>query len=66
MNMSWNKEDNIDKEILIEIMDVYNLKQHVLIQTHKQGNRLDWIIPKENSSQYQEYKKEITHQIIVL
>ena len=31
-------------------MDLYNLKQHVLIQTHKEGNTLDWIISKENST----------------
>ena len=29
-------------------MNLYKLKQHVLIQTHKQGNTLDWIIPREN------------------
>ena len=29
-------------------MDLYNLKQHVLIQTHKQGSTLDCIISKEN------------------
>ena len=31
-------------------MSLYNLKQHVDIQTHKQGNTLDWIISKENST----------------
>ena len=31
-------------------MDLYNLKQRVLIQTHKQGNTLNWIISKENST----------------
>ena len=29
-------------------MSLYNLKQHVHMQTHKQGNTLDWIISKEN------------------
>ena len=33
---------------IIEIMSLYNLKQHVDIQTHKQGNTLDWIMSKEN------------------
>ena len=28
-------------------MDLYNLKQYVLVQTHKQGNTLDWIISKK-------------------
>ena len=41
INIPWNKEDNIDRESLLEIMDLYNLKKHVLIQTHKQGNILD-------------------------
>ena len=40
----------MDRESLIEIMSLYNLKQHVDIQTHKQGNTLDWIISKENST----------------
>ena len=44
-----NKEDNIDRESLLEIMDLYNLKQHVRMQTHKKGNTLDWTISKENS-----------------
>ena len=50
INIPWNREDYIDRERLLEIMDLYNLKQHVLIQTHKQGNTLDWIISKENST----------------
>ena len=50
INIPWNKEDNIDREHLLEIINLYNLKQHVLIQTHKQGNTLDWIISKENST----------------
>ena len=49
INILWNKE-NIDRESLLEIMDLYNLKQHVLIKTHKQGNTLNWIISKENST----------------
>ena len=48
--MPWTKEDNIDRESLLEIMDLYSLTQHVLTQTHKQGNTLDWIISKENST----------------
>ena len=31
-------------------MDLYNLKQHVLIKIHKQGNTLDWILSRENST----------------
>ena len=50
INIPWNKEDNIDRESLVEIMSLYNLKQHVDIQTHKQGNTLDWIMSKENST----------------
>ena len=44
VNIPWNKEDNTDKEWLLEIMDLYILKTDVLIQTHKQGNTLNWII----------------------
>ena len=50
INITWNKEDNIGKESLLEIMDLYKIKQHVLIKTHKQGNTLDWIILKNNST----------------
>ena len=31
-------------------MDLYNLTQYVLLQTHEQDNTLDWIISKENST----------------
>ena len=40
----------MDRESLVEIMSLYNLKQHVNIWTHKQGNTLDWIMSKENST----------------
>ena len=40
----------MDRESLVEIMSLYNLKQHVDIQTHKQGNTLDWIMSKEDST----------------
>ena len=29
INIPWNKEDNMDRESLVEIMSLYNLKQHV-------------------------------------
>ena len=35
INIPWNWEDNTNRESLLEIMDLYNLKQHVLIQKHK-------------------------------
>ena len=50
INIPWNKEDNMDRESLYEIMDLYNLKQLVHMQIRKQGNTLDWIISKENST----------------
>ena len=31
-------------------MSLYTNKQHVDTQTHKQGNTLDWIMSKENST----------------
>ena len=37
INIPWDKEDNIDRESLLEIMDLYSLKQNVLIQTHKKA-----------------------------
>ena len=40
----------MDRESLVEILGLYNLKQHVNMQTHKQGNTLDWIISKEIST----------------
>ena len=40
----------MDRESLCKIMDLYNLKQHVHMQMHKQGNTIDWIISKENST----------------
>ena len=40
----------MDRESLCEIMDLYNLKQYVHMQTHKQGNTLDGFISKENST----------------
>ena len=40
----------MDSESLVEIMSLYNLKQHVDIQTHKQGNTLDWVMSKEDST----------------
>ena len=40
----------MDRESLVEIMSLYNLKDHVNMQTHKQGNTLDWIISKENAT----------------
>ena len=50
INIPWNRADNMDRESLVEIMSLYNLKQNVNIQTHKQGNTLDWIMSKENST----------------
>ena len=35
INIPWNRADNMDRESLVEIMSLYNLKQHVNIQTHK-------------------------------
>ena len=54
INIPSNKGDNMDRESLVAIMSLYNLKQHVDIQIHKQGNTLDWIMSKENSTTYQE------------
>ena len=43
-NIPWNKPDHPDITSLREILDMYNLHQHINIQTHKLGNTLDWLI----------------------
>ena len=44
INIPWNKIDNPDTISLTEILELYNLKQHVASPTHKQGNIIDWVM----------------------
>ena len=43
-NIPWNKPEHLDTTSMQEILDMYNLCQHINIQTHKLGNTLDWLI----------------------
>ena len=43
-NIPWNKPEHPDTTSLKEIFDMYDLHQHINIQTHKLGNTLDWLI----------------------
>ena len=44
INIPWNKTDNLDTISLTEILELYNLNQHVGFPTHKQGNTIDWVM----------------------
>ena len=43
-NIPWNKPKHPDTTSLREIFDMYDLHQHINIQTHRPGNTLDWLI----------------------
>ena len=43
-NIPWNKPEHPDTTSMREILDMYDLHQHMNIQTHKLGNTLDWLI----------------------
>ena len=43
-NIPWNKPEHSDTTSMQEILDMYDLHQHINIQTHKLGNTLDWLI----------------------
>ena len=43
-NIPWNKPENPDTTSLREILNMYDLHQHINIQTHKLGNTPDWLI----------------------
>ena len=43
-NIPWNKPEHPDTTSMQEISDMYDLHQHINIQTHKLGNTLDWLI----------------------
>ena len=43
-NIPWNKPEHPDTTSMQEILDIYDLNQHINIQTHRWGNTLDWLI----------------------
>ena len=43
-NIPWNKSEHPHTTSMREILDMYDLQQHINIQTHKLGNTLDWLI----------------------
>ena len=43
-NIPWNKPEHRDTTSMQEVLDMYDLHQHINIQTHKLGNTLDWLI----------------------
>ena len=43
-NIPWNKPEHPDTTSMKEILDMHDLHQHILIQTYKLENTLDWFI----------------------
>ena len=43
-SIPWNVADHPDTINIQEVMDTYDLKQHIHTQMHKLGNTLDWLI----------------------
>ena len=52
INIPWNKANNLDTISLTEILELYNLKQHVASPTHKQGNSIDWVMNVKNTEDF--------------
>ncbi len=49
-NFHMNKPNDIKVKKFIEILDTFELKQHITESTHKEGNTLDLIISNKKSS----------------
>ena len=49
-NIPWNIADHPDTISMQEVMDMYDLKQHIHTQTHRLGNTLDWLISNNPTS----------------
>ena len=47
-----NKTDSHDTISPTEILELYNLKQHVASPIHKQGNTIDWVMSVKNSEEF--------------
>ncbi len=55
-NFHVNKSDNKNAQLLLEIIDSFDLVQHVAGSTHRNGNTLDLIITKKDSKLLQDHK----------
>ena len=49
-NIPWNIADHPDTISMQEVMDMYDLKQHIHTQMHRLGNTLDWLISNDTNS----------------
>lgn len=52
INIPWNKTDNLDTITFTEILELYNLEQHVATPTHKQGNTIEWVVSIKNPEEF--------------
>ena len=52
ITIPWNKTDNLDTMGLNEILELYNLEQHVSTPTHKLGNTINWVISIKNFGEF--------------
>ena len=52
INIPWNKTENLDTISLNEILELYNLEQHVSTPTHKWGNTVDWVMSIKTSEEF--------------
>ena len=44
LNITWSKPENPDTISIQEILDMYDLNQHIHREIHKLGNTIDWLI----------------------
>ena len=49
-NIPWNIVGHPDTISMQEVMDMYDLKQHIHTQMHKLGNTLDWLMNNNPTS----------------
>ena len=52
INITWNKTENLHTISLNEILELFNLEQHLSTPTHKQGNAIDWVVSIKNSKEF--------------
>ena len=52
INIPQNKTDSLDTISLNEILELYDLEQHVSTPTHKWGNTIDWVMSIKNSEEF--------------
>ena len=55
-NFHVNKSENKNAQLLLAIIESFDLTQHVIGPTHRNGNTLDLIITKKGSSLLKDYK----------